>query len=176
MQLSSKCKAAWRKWSDAGRPRVGALFEHKKNLKRLTHERANKLRARVNRRAWQRREKLFKTKDPKCFKTPSSQPSLGDKLLIDGELKSDPQLIQSCWVDHFSSIAKSKASSSPQVAAFCNRLPTLAALSEVNVDGIADDDFTVEEVESALNRLKWGKAGGIDGLLPEHVKYGGHFS
>lgn len=31
----------------------------------------------------------------------------------------------------------------------------------------------MEEVESALRRLKKDKSGGIDGLQPEHLKFGG---
>ena len=171
--LSSKCKEAWKKWCDAGRPREGALLDEKKNLKRLTKNCANKCCARIERQTWQRKEQLFKDKDPRRFKTPPTQPYLGDKLLINEELSSDPQLVQSCWVDHFSTIAKSKASSNPQVATSSKRLSTLASLSELNCDDIVDDVITTEEVEFALKRLKCRKAGGIDCLLPEHLKYGG---
>ena len=45
----------------------------------------------------------------------------------------------------------------------------LESLSELNVDNIGEDDFTVE---CALN-IKCGKAGGLDGLLLGHLKYGG---
>ncbi len=52
----------------------------------------------------------------------------------------------------------------------------LASLSHLNCDDIVDDDFSVEEIELALKRLKCGKAGGIDGLQPEHLTLTGQLS
>ena len=43
----------------------------------------------------------------------------------------------------------------------------------MNCDGIIDDEFSVEEIEAALKKLKLGKASGIDGLQSEHLKLGG---
>ena len=43
----------------------------------------------------------------------------------------------------------------------------------MNWDGIIDDEFSVEEIEAALRKLKLRKASGIDGLQPEHLKLGG---
>ena len=54
----------------------------------------------------------------------------------------------------------------------CKKIPTLTSLSKLNSDDIVDDFFTVEEVELALTRMKARKAGGINGLQPEHLKYG----
>ena len=34
--------------------------------------------------------------------------------------------------------------------------------------------FEVEEIQSAIRKLKCGKRGGANGLQPEHIKYGGH--
>jgi len=36
-----------------------------------------------------------------------------------------------------------------------------------------DDDFTIEEIQAAMKRLKPAKAGGIDNLQAEHLLYGG---
>ena len=55
----------------------------------------------------------------------------------------------------------------------CKKITNLTSLSKLNSDDIVDDDFTVEEVELALKKLKTRKAGGLDGLQPEHLKYGG---
>ena len=54
----------------------------------------------------------------------------------------------------------------------CKKIPTLTSLSELNSDDFVDDFFTVEEVELALKKLKARKAGGMDRLQPEHLKYG----
>ena len=37
-----------------------------------------------------------------------------------------------------------------------------------------EDTFDIGEISHAINRLKCGKATGLDKLQPEHIKYGGH--
>ena len=49
----------------------------------------------------------------------------------------------------------------------------LASLSDLESNDIVDDEFTIQEVEFALKRLICRKAGGVDGLSPEHLKHGG---
>ena len=57
-----------------------------------------------------------------------------------------------------------------------NQLDKLYHLSRMNCDGIVDNDFTIEEIQAAMKRLKPGKAHGIDNLQPEHLlKYEKHF-
>ena len=51
-------------------------------------------------------------------------------------------------------------------------LPHLELLSKMNCDDIIDN-FTVEEIEVSIRKLKSNKAGGIDGLQSEHLKFGG---
>ena len=75
------------------------------------------------------------------------------------------------WTNHFSSIATSQSHSNSAVVEVCKKIPNLTSLSKLNSDDIVDDDFTVEEVELALKKLKTRK--GLDGLQPEHLKYGG---
>lgn len=41
------------------------------------------------------------------------------------------------------------------------------------MDYVLDDPFSAEQIEVAINKLKKGKSGGVDGLLPEHLKHGG---
>ena len=76
------------------------------------------------------------------------------------------------WTNHFSFIATSQSHSNSAVVEVCKKIPNLTSLSKLNSDDIVDDDFTVE-VELALKKLKTRKAGGLDGLQPEHLKYGG---
>ena len=103
---------------------------------------------------------------------PPNQPSLGDRLLIDGNITSDPQLVLTRWTNHFSSIATSQSHSNSLVVEVCKKISWLTSLSKLNSDDIVDDSFTVE-VQLALKKLKARKAGGMDGLQPEHLKYGG---
>ena len=52
--------------------------------------------------------------------------------------------------------------------------PSLNARSFGHDDRILDTQFTIEEIENAVTRLKCGRGGGADGLQPEHLKYGCH--
>jgi len=69
------------------------------------------------------------------------------------------------------SIATSQSHSNSAVVEVCKDIPYLTSLSKLNSDDV-DDDFTVE-VKLALKKLKTRKAGGLDGLPSEHLKYGG---
>ena len=171
--FSTKCKAAWTKWCEASRPKQSPLFEEKNTLKRLSKNCANRCRARRDKSAWLWREQLFKEDNPKRFKASSNQPSLGDRLLIDGIITSNPQSFMAQWKNHFSSIATSQSHSNSAVVEVCKKITNLTSLSKLNSDDIVDDNFAVEEVELALKKLKTRKAGGLDGLQPEHLKYGG---
>ena len=77
------------------------------------------------------------------------------------------------WTNHFSSIGTSQSHSNSAVFEVCKKIPNLTSLSKLNSDDIVDDGFMVEEVELALKKMKTRKAGGLDGLHPEHLKYGG---
>ena len=41
-------------------------------------------------------------------------------------------------------------------------------------DLVLDTPIKIEEIENAVKKLMVGKAGGFDGIQPEHIKYGGH--
>ena len=127
----------------------------------------------MDRKTWMKRERLFMTKDPKRFKTPSNLPSLGDRLLHDGVVTSDPSKVQLCWTSHFKSLFQSQIGHNSSLHNTQKNLPRLESLSRMNFDDIIDDNFTVEEIEASLRKVKSGKAGGIDGLQSEHLKYGG---
>ena len=49
--LSTRCKSAWKKWKEAGRPSQGPEHEEKKRLSRLTKQCANKCRANLDRKS-----------------------------------------------------------------------------------------------------------------------------
>ena len=172
-QLSSKCKAAWRKWRDAGRPSAGPLYEEKKRLKKLTCYRAEECRATLERHSWEKREELFSSKDPKRFKTPLNKGPRGERLMQDGNIISDALSVNDCWVQHFTEVFQSRAESNTNVSEAINQLDKLYHLSKMNCDGIIDDDVTSEEIQAAMKMLKSGKACGLDGLQAEHLIYGG---
>ena len=168
--LSKKSKSAWKNWKRAGCPYAGPEYEEKKRLARLTKQCANKCRASVDRKSWKKREKMFRSKDPKRFRTPSNKPSLGNRLLYEGQIISDPDTIRSCWSNHFTQLFQPQSNSNSNPI---DHQRNLEFLSRMNHDNILDEDFTIEEIEASLGKLKPGKAGGIDGLQSEHLKFGG---
>ena len=171
--LSKRCKQAWKMWKKAGRPLQGTEYEEKKRLSRLTKQCANKCCATLDRKSWKNREKLFKSKDSKCFRTPSNQPSLGDRLLHEGVITSDPDTIQSCWSNHFKTLFQSQSKPSSDLSVSNMDLPNIEVLSRMNFDDIIDEELTIEEIEASIKKLKPKRAGGIDGLQSEHLKFGG---
>ena len=179
--LSKKCKHAWKRWKKAGRPSEGPEYEEKKSVFRLTKQCAYKCRATIDRKLWKERGKMFRTKDLKRFRTPSNRPSLGDRLLYGGEITSDPDIIQSCRLNHFKTLLQSEPNSNlnlyvtqaTSLSTTKTNLQHLEFLSRMNHDDIIDDDFTIEEIEASIKKLKPGKAEGIDGLQSEHLKFGG---
>ena len=104
---------------------------------------------------------------------PSNQPSLVDRLVHDGKVISDPITVLSCWTSHFEALFQSQIDSNSSINDTQKDLSCLEFLSRLNFDDIIDDNFTAEEIEESIRKLKGNKAGGIDGLLPEHHKYGG---
>ena len=171
--LSIKCKHAWKKWKKAGCPSQGPSYEEKKSLSRETKKCANECRAAQERKCWKQREMLFKSKDARRFKTPSNQPSLGERLMYEGKIISDLPTIQSCWINHFKSLFQSRSESDANLLDLQNDMSRLDSLSKMNYDDIIDEEFSTEEIEVSIRKLKPNKAGGHDGLLSEHIKFGG---
>ena len=172
-ELSSKCKAAWRKWRDTGQPSAGPEYEEMKRLRRQTRQCAEKCRATLERHSWEKREKLFSSRDPRRFRTPSNKVSLGERLMYNGKIISDTPSVNNCWVQHFTKVFQSRSESNPCISDALNQLDKLHCLSKMNSDGITDDELTTEEIQAALRKLKQRKARGVDGLQSEHLIHGG---
>ena len=68
---------------------------------------------------------------------------------------------------------ESKARSNPDVQKAADEMENLLIQSFLNVDCVLDEPFSVDEIEAAVNRLKKGKSGNVDNLIPEHLIYGG---
>ena len=86
-------------------------------------------------------------------------------LKEDGELTKNPEEVRSRWYRHFSNILNIP---SEYCEAVVDNLPPQPIRSDLD-----DDPPTDEELESALNKLKLGKAGGKTGIAPELVVHGG---
>lgn len=96
-----------------------------------------------------------------------------DRLVVNGVVTSDGDTILQCWVEHFQKILGLEQSLTKKFQRLQMKFMILLLGSFLNAADVLDDSFSVEEIEAAIKKLKNGKSGGVDGLLPEHLKYGG---
>ena len=82
----------------------------------------------------------------------------------DGEMTSSPEEVKKQWHHHFSRILNIPSEYSQEVI---DLMPRRTPFLEL------DDPPTLEELLSALSKLKKGKAGGKTEILPELLLYGG---
>ena len=85
-------------------------------------------------------------------------------LKEDGKLTKSPEEVRSRWHRHFTKILNIPSEVCEQVVDGRTSQPTRLDL---------DNPPTEEELESALGKLKEGKAGGKTGIPPELIAYGG---
>ena len=78
------------------------------------------------------------------------------------------------WVSHFTDLGASRACDTPRLKQLCKSMSALYADSLNNSDPILDVPFSVDEIEDAIKKLKCGKSAGPDGILSEHLIYGGY--
>ena len=55
-----------------------------------------------------------------------------------------------------------------------DKIKTCTEHSFQNIDTYLGEPFSEEEIARVCVELKCGKAGGLDGTVPEHFKYGGN--
>ena len=77
------------------------------------------------------------------------------------------------FCSYFSDLASSQTQTDGPVSDAMRDLSMLEANSFANEDQILDTDIVVEEIEEALKALKLGRSKGADGLISEHLLYGG---
>ena len=172
-ELRGLCRAsrdAWMKWKGAGRPSDGSLYERKCSSRKLVRQHVAFCRARLDRAKIQARDLMFKENQTHRFKHPKHRCEC-KCLLIDGQIMTDPVEIAS----HFKEFYQNLCSSSPtnHLDAATSTITDLEDMSFWNKEDILDTQIDVAEIEGGLRTLKLGKSGGIDGLDPEHLYYGG---
>ena len=175
-KLKTKCNAsrdAWRRWKNCGHPRSGMAYDLMKEAKKEVKQYVSICRAREERAKIQRRDQLFKNRDSARFNVPRRKTTC-NKLIVDKRFVSEKAELLDCWKTHFSHLAESQLDRSSPTAEGVPHITTLYARSFSYDDQIVDTPFTTEEIEEAVKKLKCGKSGGVDGLQPEHIKYGGH--
>ena len=168
-ELKNLCmhsKAAWKKWNSAGKPRSGPLLMAMRECKKRVKTFVSRCRAKSERKDIQKRDLLFKNKDNRRFNRPKKIFTC-KKLRVGDKLVTKLEELLHYWKEHFTMLSTSNSS----ISDIANG--KLEALSHGLDDQILDVDFTFEEIEDIIKRLKTGKSAGADGLQPEHLKYGG---
>ena len=85
-------------------------------------------------------------------------------LKENGELANGPDEISSCWHRHFTTILNVASQFSEETIVSLEPRPTRWHL---------DEPSTEEEFQTAMERLKTGKAAGMTEILQEMIVYGG---
>ena len=170
--LSSQSRNAWIRWNEAGRPINGSLYKEKNKLRQELRKRFKILAAIGERKKIQSFDARFKQNRRDQFRKPTIKSRQGVKLRVNGKTTSD--LVMQTWVDHFKDTGRSRVNEMAPVASANKEMQGLVTESFVNVETVLDIPFIAEEIETAIKRLKVGKAGGDDDIQPEHIKFGGH--
>ena len=166
-QLCNRSKASWFEWENAGRPVDGPISEKKNADKRNVRMKLSQLRAQKDRSYTESIDRMFK-KDRKRFQVPKSSPS-GTRLVVEGNIVASPTEVSAAWASHFKQLGSSRISDSPALQELQSKLASYQSCSLGNEDYIFDTEIEIEEMESAIAKLKQGKSAGPDGIIPEHA-------
>ena len=91
----------------------------------------------------------------------------------DNKTVTEPTEIAELFRDFFSNLAASHVQENVQIANETISITSLEGNSFLQNDQILDMEFSIEEIELSLRTLKLGKSKGADGLMSEHLLYGG---
>ena len=124
--------------------------------------------ANQERKRLQKRDEMYKSRDTRRFHNPGSKKNDCVKLLQNGEVITNTSDLLNCWSDHFKCLGHSV----PDKHVKCSKekIPQLNTLTLEREVHVFDCEITVEEIEQAL---KLRKASGQDGIVSEHLKFGG---
>ena len=89
------------------------------------------------------------------------------------EIESDVNVLTKTWTEHFKTLAKSVDDDGNGLRKLKEKIVNLNEKSKRNEDYTLDVEFTDEEVQLALSKLKKRKAARPDGLMAEHLQEAG---
>ena len=107
------------------------------------------------------------------FRLPGRKNNIRSKLIVGGEVISNPQSLMEVWAQYFSNLAKLKVDESPGLQELQQTVDALAMQSLGMEDHLLDASFTAKEVGFVIRKLKRRKAPGPDNLMAEHLIEGG---
>ena len=106
--LCAQGREVKRAWREAGCPGDGVLYDQKTLIRRAVRKRVRVCAAKVERMRIHRRERLFSRKGSNRFVTPNRRRKACSKLVVDGKMINDNDLMLSVWANHFEGLAKSR--------------------------------------------------------------------
>ena len=172
-QICGKNKGAWKAWVDADRPPYGPLYNSKNHWCRKVRKRVN-ICAAMNERKWvSKRENLFRSGSGNRFCAPHKRKPRCSKLKVGNQLITDKEDLLHIWADYFAMLSKSKIKDTEGLQHLNDKVQSLYNSSLSNEEYILDTPFTLEELMKTIDKLKMRKACGPDGVLAEHLNYGG---
>ena len=77
------------------------------------------------------------------------------------------------WADHFHLLSQSQSVSNESLQESERKVNYHLSASFDESDNVLDTEFIIEEILHAIHRLKFGRAGGPDGVSPEHLRFSG---
>ena len=174
-KLCAESKVAWVAWKDSGMPSEGLLYGAKCSARNKVRRRIKMCAAMEERKRVQRRESLFRKNANSRFRLPQKRKkSQSTRLRVGGKLISDPTQLLEVWTSHFQDLAESQIHMHEGLQELQLELASLASESYQKEELFLDIPFTIEEVESILQKkMKLRKASGPDDLTTEHLCYGG---
>ena len=91
----------------------------------------------------------------------------------DPETVQDPEVLLKVWAEHFQKLGESMLGATTDACQWKRKVESLESQSHLNEEFLLDVPFTAKEVSGAVSRLKGKKAPGPDGVMAEHLKFGG---
>ena len=102
--------------------------------------------------------------------------SVVSPIQTESGIKHELSEIVDVWADHFRSLATPSVGEEYDndfKARIENGFQNLYAQSFRNQNNFLDTPLQAKEVSAVLKKMHLGKAGGLDGCVPEHFRYGG---
>lgn len=181
-QLHYEIRQCHREWIAVGRPRNrdNMFFFRYKEAKR-------KFRKELRQKAWEHEvseqnelQRIFEVDrgefHKRICKLRSAKIRTGNVLKIEGKLVSDKEQVLGIWRDHCEKLyspLECENFDEDFKKLVEQKVQEYSTLSHEVTDDPLDTQFQVDEVANVCRSLPNGKAGGLDGIQYEHLKYGG---